>query len=218
MKTLLNLLWWTFFVINFGGCSPSGEIPPTEEEQQDSLPRPFDELHGGERWSVAKLIAIVTYDKDQCRMPVTHFLDLLDVQRSGHHRLEAAVRIMPNFDEVLDRHAIALGKMVFAPEVKLREDDPGSYRRHLFHLRAETYEHLLERRIPFDSLGVTKETAREMILASGNDHIRGIFAGNYDGEEDEYDVAAELIWLRFSPRQISAFPPITADSVSKGLR
>ncbi len=107
-----------------------------------------------------------------------------------------------------------------APSEKALPEVDGDlyWHRHLFHLRVDTYERIRSRGIPLDSIGVSEQEAKEMILASGNEHIKSILAGNLDGEEGEYDVAREMIGLGFSPGQISALPLAAVDSISKGLR
>ena len=123
---------------------------------------------------------------------------------------------MPSFNAVFDRHAIALGRQVFRSEA--RSPDSNQWHRHLFHLRADVYRRLWEQEISLDSIGVSEWEVREAILVSGNDHIKSILAGNHDGEEDEYDVARELLLLGFSPSQIFALPLVVTNSISKDLR
>ncbi len=200
MNTLRSSPWLVLgAVLVFGGCASSQDFPTMF----------FEGVTGTERWSLAKFYTILAYDEypnhddGYCADEVAHFRDLYEIALRRHHRSKAMVIRMPNFDEVFDEHAIALGKRVF--DLRARSPE-GSlwWHLHLFHLRVDTYERLRTRNISLDSLGVSEEEAREMILASGNEHIEEILAGNYDGEENEYDVAREMLELGFLPRQISA--------------
>jgi len=218
MKTLRFVL---VALLVFGGCSPSGKETPSTPPEKDFPTMFFEGVEGTQRWSLAKFYTVLAYDKypgdEGCSDEVGHFRDLYEIQLYGQHLPEAMVRRMPNFDEVFDEHAVALGKLVFSYRARSVDGDL-YWHGHLFHLRVDALERIHYRDISLDSIGVSEWEAREMILVSGNEHIKSIIAGNYDGEESEYDVAREMLGLGFSPGQISALPIVAVDSVSKGLR